>query len=273
MSKCRCSSGPPRGAGRAEPLLQPGRLDRVLAVLAEADDLAELGDVARLAVRGQGHHLVLVGRVQEAEVVGHLLVEDAERVRHVDLAEPFEVGCPRPRRSRSCAFSPRPSSVITAARSNGEAWKALAACARWCATKCQRNGPSRAGAPEPLARGGAGRRRRAGRGALTIEERKSGSQAASHSAGTGWALGSSGSVIVASSSGPRSRRPGRTSRRRGRRRPADPRLAQAIVDRVERQLPGRERHRALAVLDAGESLLLGRGDHRPSRTRQAAESW
>src|SRR4051812_35414794 len=41
----------------------------------------------------------------------------------------------------------------------------------------------------------------------------------------------------------------------------DPRRAEAIVDRMERQLPDRERQRALAVLDAREPLLLGGGDY------------
>ena len=40
----------------------------------------------------------------------------------------------------------------------------------------------------------------------------------------------------------------------------DARLAQAIVDRVERQLPSRERHGALGMLDVREALVLGRGD-------------
>ena len=35
---------------------------------------------------------------------------------------------------------------------------------------------------------------------------------------------------------------------------------EAIVDRVVRQLPGRERQRPLAVLDAREALFLGGGD-------------
>jgi hypothetical protein len=38
------------------------------------------------------------------------------------------------------------------------------------------------------------------------------------------------------------------------------RLAQAIVDGVEGQLPGRERNRPLAVLDPGEPLFFGRGN-------------
>ena len=41
----------------------------------------------------------------------------------------------------------------------------------------------------------------------------------------------------------------------------DRRLAQAVVDGVKGQLPGRKRHRPLAVLDPGEPLLFGRGDH------------
>jgi hypothetical protein len=41
----------------------------------------------------------------------------------------------------------------------------------------------------------------------------------------------------------------------------DARLAQAVVDGVEGQLPGVERHRALAVLHVREALVLGGGDH------------
>ncbi len=49
---------------------------------------------------------------------------------------------------------------------------------------------------------------------------------------------------------------------------ADTGLAQAVVDRVVRQLVGGEGDRSLAVLDAGEALLLGRRHH-PSVHDQA----
>src|SRR5690606_4083772 len=41
------------------------------------------------------------------------------------------------------------------------------------------------------------------------------------------------------------------------------RVLEAPVDRVIRELPCGERHGTLAVLDAGEALLLRRGDHVP----------
>jgi hypothetical protein len=41
---------------------------------------------------------------------------------------------PRPWQSIDEAKSPKPSSVSTAASSNGETKNALAACARWCST-------------------------------------------------------------------------------------------------------------------------------------------
>ena len=93
MSKCRCSSGPPRSPRRPEPLLEPGRVDRVPALVSQAGPSRGTRDAnARLAERGQGHHLVFVGRVQEAEVGRDLLVEDPQRVGHLDLAEPFQIG-------------------------------------------------------------------------------------------------------------------------------------------------------------------------------------
>ncbi len=38
-------------------------------------------------------------------------------------------------------------------------------------------------------------------------------------------------------------------------------LRQAIVDGVERQFPGTERHRPLAVLDMRETFVLGGSNH------------
>src|SRR5919204_327748 len=62
-------------ARRPEALLEPGWLDRVLAVRAELNDRAEIGHVARLTEGGQGHHLVFIGGVQEAQILGDLRVK------------------------------------------------------------------------------------------------------------------------------------------------------------------------------------------------------
>jgi Nitrate and nitrite sensing len=55
-------------------------IDRQLNLIEEADGLAQLRQEAGLAVGGQCHHLVLVGGAREAEVLGDVLVEQAERV-------------------------------------------------------------------------------------------------------------------------------------------------------------------------------------------------
>ncbi len=52
---------------------------------------AQLGQPARLAVRRQRHHLVLVGTAQEADVHRQLLVAQAQRVRDRDPAQHFEL--------------------------------------------------------------------------------------------------------------------------------------------------------------------------------------
>ena len=70
---------------RAEQRFGVEGIDHVLAVGADVDVLAQRRLQRRRAERGERHHLVLVARVQEAEVGGDLLVEQAERVRHLDL--------------------------------------------------------------------------------------------------------------------------------------------------------------------------------------------
>lgn len=75
---------------RPEALLQARRRDRVAASRPDAHDVAELVTIPISAERGQRHHLVLVGGRQKAEVGGDLLVEQAQRVRHIDLAQTIQ---------------------------------------------------------------------------------------------------------------------------------------------------------------------------------------
>ena len=76
------------------------------AVGPELHDAAHLGHVARLAVRREAHHLVLIAIVRKAEELGDRLIEDAERVReehapeHLDRAG-FAAPQPRSRSRRS----------------------------------------------------------------------------------------------------------------------------------------------------------------------------
>jgi hypothetical protein len=56
------------------------RLDPEAAVQGDANGPAELLEEPRLPVRCERHDLVLVRRPQEPQVVGHLLVEEADRV-------------------------------------------------------------------------------------------------------------------------------------------------------------------------------------------------
>ena len=75
-------------ACRSEALLQTRRLDRVLPALSDLDNLTKSGKERGLAVGGQRHHLVFIGRVEEPEIARDLLVEDPQRVRHIHLTQP-----------------------------------------------------------------------------------------------------------------------------------------------------------------------------------------
>src|SRR5215212_7966611 len=79
------------GAGRSEPLFETGRLDRVGAVFALVDDAPECVDIGGLSKGGQGHDLVFIGGVEEAEILRDLLVEDAEGVGHPNLADAVQL--------------------------------------------------------------------------------------------------------------------------------------------------------------------------------------
>ena len=94
-----------RQLGRAAVPRHRGALDVVpevvqVELVAEAvapDDPAELVQVARLAVGGEAHHLVLVAVLGEAEVLRDGRVVDAEGVRERDLPADLEVVDPRRR--------------------------------------------------------------------------------------------------------------------------------------------------------------------------------
>ncbi len=74
-------------ARRAGQGLEVHRPDLEPAVAEQAHRGADLGGPARRAHRRQRHHLVLVAGVQEPEVGGRTLVEQAQRMRHAHLAQ------------------------------------------------------------------------------------------------------------------------------------------------------------------------------------------
>ncbi len=76
-----------RHARRTEPRHQVQRQVAVLTVGIDDQVLAQHVDVARLAHRRHRHHLVLVARMQEAEVGRDPLIHQAERMRHLHLAQ------------------------------------------------------------------------------------------------------------------------------------------------------------------------------------------
>ena len=247
------------GAGGTEPLLETGRLDRVGAVLAPVDDAAEGVDVGGLPVGGQGHHLVFVGRVQEAEIFRHLLVEDAERVGHLHLADaPQVIAAPLVIAGRD----PFPSSI------EGEDSRAL-----------ERRGEKRAGRvgdvvldEMPLIGTIRARTLEAGREVV----RGAAGQMARRVDHRGDEEGIPGRLPLGGHRvGARLERQGerglieRTSHPDGRIERVgdmvnvgerDRCLAQAVVDGVKGQFPGRKWNRPLAVLDPGEPLFFCRGD-------------
>jgi hypothetical protein len=60
------------------------------SVLGRVERFAQLAQPPRLAIGGERHHLVLVGRSPKAEVCGQLLVDEAERVGEALLGEHLE---------------------------------------------------------------------------------------------------------------------------------------------------------------------------------------
>src|ERR687896_286029 len=91
------SAVPPRPAisvdeARGEALeVEPLALDREAARAGRANGRPELIQEGRPPVRGHRHHLVLVRGAAEAEVLGHLLVEETERVRQLLRREDLQL--------------------------------------------------------------------------------------------------------------------------------------------------------------------------------------
>src|SRR5687768_12410088 len=64
----------------------------VLTAFAALYQIAEVVGEARLAESSERHDFVFVRRVKKAEIRGELLVEQPQRVGHVDLAETLNAG-------------------------------------------------------------------------------------------------------------------------------------------------------------------------------------
>ena len=83
-ARSACVGGPGRrpcrGAARTRPV--DGSVRKPPSPVAWTN-CPEVVEEARLAVRGQGHHLVLIGAAQEPEMLGHVLVQQAQRVRQL----------------------------------------------------------------------------------------------------------------------------------------------------------------------------------------------
>ena len=191
---------------------------------------------ARLAVGGQRHHLVLVAGAQEPEVLGQRLVQQAERVRQ-----------------RLAGQDLQPAVVVAAGEVGGALAAAVAAPARCSAVvtagaaSAGRGGVRDVVGHEPAPARGPGRAAPSARnpGACSAYMR---AQVVPR-VGQAHVLGRLGQA------------PGRRSRRR-RRGPAGAARPRARHQRIAcvGQLPGRERHRPLAVLAPAEAFLLGGGD-------------
>ena len=202
-------------ARRAEHRNEIAVEDRVASVAVVAHQLAHRVGEHRLAVRRERHHLVLVGRVQEAEVARHAFVQQPERMRQVDLSRAAGTTGRRTRRSSSShARRARPSSSPRSARKAPR--NALASCARWCSTKCQRNGPSCV-TPRKRRCRWCGAPPASWRGAFTIDDRNSGCHGDAPPLRGAWADGESGKVSDGSAVSRSARTTGRTNTRRGRR--------------------------------------------------------
>lgn len=230
--------------------------DAIAAVRVALHEVTELVEKARFAVGGERHHFVLVGRVEEAEMPGDVLVEHPERMRHRDLLEPpvgtaaehaeargralalaidgehravFERRREKGARLvREMVFDVMPGErpiVLHAAKTCGQV---VRRAARQLPGRIDHVGEEQR---QPwVVRAVCGRRERQ----ANVAVRRNLLQ--QH----GRIVGISHVIDL---------------------RELDTGLGQAEVDCIERQLPGREWHRSLAVLHFGETFLFRRREH------------
>ncbi|MGF6819946.1 hypothetical protein OKW33_006840 [Paraburkholderia atlantica] len=248
-------------ARRTEALGQTRRIDGIAAVPAVLDDLAKHIDIGRLAVRRKRHHLVLVRRVQEAEPVGHRFVQQAERVRQLDLFQARVLAADelphagrhafaaavhrqhggvverrrekRARLVREMVLDEVPCEAVLAIH----ALEALAQMMRRAVEQLALRVRDIAEKQRVPRRRGRIVRTRAGRIERQLDRR---ARLRRHAAEQRGVVRVSDVIDVGE---------------------RDAGGFQAVVDRVERQLPGRERHRTFRVLDVREAFVFGGGEH------------
>ena len=103
-----------------------GMMTKVIEVQAKLsarfspNDVAKLFHEARLAIRREAHHLAFVAVVRKTEKLRRRRVNDAGRVRILNLVEHFDRLFPSPRAHIVEMKSPKPSIESKAARSNGD---------------------------------------------------------------------------------------------------------------------------------------------------------
>lgn len=251
---------PAAPARRAEPFFEAQRRDCILPLAFQADDLLEFVQVARLTIGRQCHHLVLIARTQEAEVVGHRFIEQAQRVRHVDLAEDLEFaafgGAVAGGRLLAAAVERHHRAAI-----EGRGQKRAGRVGQVVLDEVPLVRPVGAHAAKSFAEM---MRRAVGQLPRRVDDRRQEQWIPS-------CFPLAGRRVLTGLE--------RHGDRRGRRMYSEQQIrivgighvfdigqpntgfAQTIIDRVKRQLPCRKRHRAFAVLDVRESLFFGRGQH------------
>ncbi|SAL88636.1 hypothetical protein AWB74_08657 [Caballeronia arvi] len=74
-------------ARRTEAFDETRRIDGITSVMPILHDFTESIDIRGLAERSQRHHLVLIRRMQEAEIARHGFIEQAERMWQLHLLE------------------------------------------------------------------------------------------------------------------------------------------------------------------------------------------
>jgi hypothetical protein len=245
------------GAARRAEARERRRIDDVAAVALPANALAHLRDEARRSVRRERHHLVFVRRVQEAQVTRDVLVEQAERMRQRHFVEPLVAAVAiHPvlgRRVLAAAVESQHGAFVEGRREERarlmrevmrhEVPSPRRLCARRAQTTLQ---VMRDAAFELARRIDDVRQEERIPGFMTRDANRRGLERqrdlARHPAAIDEQVGRERIRYVVD------------------RVDVDAGLAQAIVDRVERQLPRRERDGPLAVLDLREALLFGRRD-------------